>query len=341
MPIKLIPPRKGFSPYYYGRGTYLGVFVDRSTRCLRSSLAKRVIKKWEDEIERGVFGAESGPTFLSAALAYKKAGGDARPLAKLIAHFKEDPIQPTDLPRGTTLQQHWQNKVDTAAAELFPTHSAATRNREVYTPVSSVLKHAGHDFRIRRPKGSRGRVLTSWLWPDEAGRLFDAGRSIDPEFGALLVFLCYTGCRLSEALKLRCEDLRIGEAEAFIPTTKNGEPRRVFLPPVVVAELANHPRGLDRPQERVFRYAKSGRLYALLSDAAKQAKVTLPERSAFHIFRHTYGTWMRRFAGADTKTLVDTGTWKSFQSANRYAHSVVSEEAKLAERLPVPQKKSQ
>src|SRR4051812_40444308 len=99
MPIKLIPPRQGFSPYYYGRGTHIGVFVDRSTKCLRPALAKRVIQKWEREIESGVFDkkADNGPTFLSAALAYKKAGGDERPVAKLIAYFGEVQLRPKDL----------------------------------------------------------------------------------------------------------------------------------------------------------------------------------------------------------------------------------------------------
>ena len=76
MPIKLIPPRKGFSPYCYGRGTYLGVFVNRSTKTDRLPLAKRVIKQWENEIERGRFAADKGPTFLSAAVSYMQAGGE-------------------------------------------------------------------------------------------------------------------------------------------------------------------------------------------------------------------------------------------------------------------------
>lgn len=329
MPIKLIPPREGFSPYFYGRGTHLGVFVDRSTKCVRPALAKRVIKEWEDQIERGRFAAKTGPTFLSAALAYKQAGGDERFIAKLIAHFKDKPLSEID-----------QGEVDAAALTLFPDHSPATRNREVYTPVSAVLKQAGFDFRLKRPKGSRGRELTGWLWPEEAERIFEEGRKLDREFGALLVFLCYTGCRINEALKLKCEDLRLAEAEAFVGRTKNGDPRRVFLPPVIVAELANHPRGLDRPGERVFRYAKSGRLYALLDKAATAAKITMPDREAFHIFRHTYASWMRRFAGADTKALVGTGAWRSEQSASRYAHSVVSEDAKLAALLPVGKTKA-
>jgi integrase len=325
MPIKLIPPRKDFSPYYYGRGTYLGVFVNRSTRTDRSQVAKRVIKEWELEIERGRFDTK-GETFMSAAVAYMKVGGDRRPIAKLIAHFGDKP-----------LKEIRQQEIDAAATCLFPTHSAATRNREVYSPVSAVLKQAGFDFRIRRPKGSRGRELTGWLWPEQAELLLAEAYHIDAEFGLLCLFLLYTGLRLSEGtLRFTCDRLRLSEAYAFIPTTKNGEPRPVFLPPHVIAALANHPRGLARGSERVFRHRPGGRLYKLLYRTAEAAGVLLPDREAFHIFRHTYASWMRRYAGSDTKGLVATGAWKSEQSASRYAHTVVSEEAKRAELLPTP-----
>ncbi len=324
MPIKLIPPRPGFSPCYYMRGTYLGVFTDRSTGTDRKAVALKVIKQRESDIERGRFDAKAGPTFMSAAVAYMKANGETRFVGKLIEHFGETPLADID-----------QGAVDQAALDLFPAHSAATRNREVYTPVSAVLKSAGVEFKLRRPKGSRGRELTGFLWPEQAEAMFDAARVIDQEFAAFIVFLCYTGCRMSEGLKIKCDDLRLAEAEAFVPTTKNGEPRRVFLPPVVVAELGNHPKGCDRSGKRVFRFTKSGRLYTLLKKTAKAAGVVLPEDQAFHVFRHTYGAWMRRFAGSDTSGLVATGAWKSKQAAGRYEHAVVSEEARRAVMLPV------
>ncbi len=324
MPIKLIPPRKGFSPCFYGRGTYLGVFVNKTTGVTGAQLAKRIIKGWEDEIERGRFAKAVGPTFSAAAVRYMEAGGDKRFIAKLVVHFGDKLLAEFD-----------QGVVDAAALTLYPAHAAATRNREVYTPISAVLKSAGIEFKIKRPKGSRGQELTGWLWPEEAERMFKAARKIDPEFGALLVFFCYTGCRLNEALKLTCNNLRLAEAEAFVPKTKNGEPRRVHLPPVVVAELANHPRGVQRAGERVFRWVKSGRIYKMLQATAKAAGVTMPKREAFHLFRHTYGTWMRRFDGADTTGLVATGAWKSKQSAARYEHAVVNEEARRADLLPV------
>jgi integrase len=324
MPIILIEPRPGKTPYYAGRGKHLGVRVDRSTKARTAAQARKVIRKWERDIESGVFAVKGTKTFAGAALRYMQQGGDPRPVGPLLEFFKETPVPAID-----------QDAIDDCALSLFPTQSAATRNREVYTPVSAILKGAGCEFKIRRPKGSRGETLMGWLWPEEAERLFAAADKISAEFGLLCRVLCYTGMRLSECLHgFTINGLRLSEGFAFVPKTKNGKPRPIHLPPHIVAALANHPRGLERPGETVFRYHKGGALYDMLKDAAKAAAVTLPRRSAFHIFRHTYGTWMRRYGGLDTRGLVGTGAWDSEQSAARYAHTVTSEDARRADLLP-------
>ena len=188
MPLKLVPPRKGKTPFWYVRGTYLGQFVDRSTKTDRKAVARKFIEKWQQEIECGEFADEGEPTFLSAAVNYLRHHGPARPVHRLIEHFGEKPLRQID-----------QAEIDAAALALFPSHSPATRNREVYTPVSAILKRAGIETKIKRPKGSRGRELTGWLWPEEAARLFKAADALDAEFGLLCRFLCYTGLRLKEA----------------------------------------------------------------------------------------------------------------------------------------------
>lgn len=324
MPIVLIKPRPGKTPYFAARGKYLGVRVDRSTKARTAAQARKVIRKWEREIESGVFAVKGAKTFAGAALRYMQQGGDPRPVGPLLEFFKETLIDAMD-----------QEAIDDCALSLFPTQAAATRNREVYTPVSAILKGAGREFRIKRPKGSRGEMLMGWLWPEEAERLFLAADKRGAEFGLLCRVLCYTGMRLTEALhRFTIDGLRLSEGFAFVPKTKNGKPRPIHLPPHVVAALANHPRGLERPGDRVFRYHKGGALYEMLDAAAKEAGVTLPRRSKFHIFRHTYGTWMRRYGGLDTRGLVGTGAWDSEQSASRYAHTVTSEDARRADLLP-------
>ena len=74
----------------------------------------------------------------------------------------------------------------------------------------------------------------------------------------------------------------------YRPKTKNDDPRNVFLPPQLIVDLANHPRGLDRgSKERLFRFHISGHLRDMLWDALTAAGVfaSLPPRQrGFHFF---------------------------------------------------------
>lgn len=324
MPLTLKPPRQGKTPYWSVRGTYLGVYVDRSTGFTQGEKAKanKLLRKWKEEIERGEFSRPGDPTFLSAAVAYMQGGGERRYLEPLINHFGEKLLQRID-----------QAAIDGAAAKLYPDASPATRNRHVYTPITAVLHHAGIQMAVKRPKGADGEKRTTWLWPEDAFRLFRAAGEIDEEFRIFLMVLCYCGPRLSEALyEMVCDGVRIGESFAYIGHTKNGEPLAVHLPPEVVAALANHPRGLERRGERVFRFGKNGRLYNLMRKTKESAGLGWV---SFHVLRHTYGTWMRRYAGLDTRGLVGTGRWADEDSVRRYTHVVASEESRRADMLPV------
>ena len=320
--LELKPPRKGKTPYWSVRGTYLGQYVDRSTKTAERRKAAKVLAKWKEEIERGEFSRPGDPTFLSAAVAYMQGGGERRFLEPLISHFGEKLLQRLD-----------QAAIDSAAAQLYPDASPATRNRQVHTPVAAVLHHAGIRMAIKRPKGAEGQKRTTWLWPEDAFALFRAAGEVDEEFRIFLIVLCYCGPRLSEALyEMLCDGVRLSESFAYIGHTKNGEPLAVHLPPEVVAALANHPRSLDRKGERVFRFGKNGYLYTLMRETKEKAWLSWV---TFHTLRHTYGTWMRRYAGLDTRGLVGTGRWADEDSVRRYTHVVASEESRRADMLPV------
>jgi integrase len=194
-----------------------------------------------------------------------KAGGDGKYLAPLIKHFLHTPLAEID-----------QIMIDHAAAELYPMATTATRNRQVYTPVSAVLKRAGVERKIKRPKGWRGRKLTHWLSPEQALGIFEATARIDAppdtrtRFRIFLRVLCYTGMRMSEPLKLRKADVDLGAATARLRDTKNGRDRLVYLPPVVVDELRLLPGGLDGDGRHA-----GGRLRDLFKATLKKAGVVL------------------------------------------------------------------
>lgn len=146
-----------------------------------------------------------------------KAGGDRRFLKPLIEHLRHMPLADID-----------QVAIDNVAANLYPGAPPATLNRQVYTPISAVLKRAGIERQIKRPKGWRGRKLTFWLTPDQAFAVFTtiegiaAPAATRAAFRVLLTLLCYTGMRLGDALGLTWDrvDLDARAPAAHLPVTK-------------------------------------------------------------------------------------------------------------------------
>jgi integrase len=115
----------------------------------------------------------------------------------------------------------------------------------------------------------------------------------------------------------------------------------------IVGPLEAH---LERsPGDRLFKFRDGGHFKHLLL-RAKLAACGLPcpvrrptgwrppeYRLAFvgfHTFRHTWATWMRRYAGADVQGLVATGNWRDPRSAQRYSHVVPRDEWDRVDNLP-------
>jgi integrase len=367
MPLKLIPPRPGKTPNYTVRGTYLRVYVERTAGTPEKKLAGQVLKGIERAIERGeyaatpkpVLEATRPPTFADAALAYLRAGGEAKYLSDIIeltgAHALRDKL----------LTEIDQIAIDNAARALYPDAPATTTNRQFYTPVSAVMKRAGIEREVKRPKGWRGSKATEWLEPEQAFPLIDAAYELEPEFGLFCLTLLYTGMRLGEPIKSRLRDLKLGEALLYVPSTKNDDPRPVHLPPVLVEAFRDQPPRMGRPRkadgeplakgaagqsrrdvgvpfldrdpdEKLFRFHIGGRLRKLLALAMKNAGLKFARRQGgFHLFCHTYGTWMTRYGELDTYGLVRTKRWKDPASADRYNHTMASPEARRADLMPV------
>ncbi len=350
MPLKLIPPRAGKTPYWAVRGTYLKVYVDRSSGTDRKSVALQQLRELERKIERGEYPEKradpAAPTFLSAAVAYMRAGRCRLHMAKLISHFGEMLLTDID-----------QAAIDGAALEIFPAASPATRNRKVYTPVSAVLRHAGVRIELKRPKGAKGRVRTDFMTPEDAGAIIAAAEKRDPAFALLLKFLLYTGVRIGEAMALRWEDTVLDDRLARIRTSKNGDPRTMLLRTDLAAGLIAH-RG-DARHGPVFVFTRGGGLKDRLVRARLEAcGVPVPKRRqdapassrrpplcrlswvTFHTFRHTWATWIRRYGGLDEIGLVATGNWRDARSARRYAHAVAREEWSKVDLLPSIERQS-
>ena len=324
--LKLYPPDDRH-PTWRVRGTYLRTSVDRATGTTEKAVAQKLLKRWKDDIERGAYTRPEGPTWATAALSYVKNGKDKYFIGRLTEHFG-----------NKLLETFTQNDIDEAASKLYPLGTPSTRNRAVYTPVMAVLNHAGFPCvrnaagglqKIRRPKGAQGESRLCWLTPDQADALIAAARmramrtgaNCDRRFCVLLQFLLYTGLRLGEATSVRAVDLDLDRGFCYVGHTKNGQPRGVHLPPHLADELRRLP---PRNNGRMFSQVRSFQLREL----ADMAGVLIPEGVAYHILRHTFGSWARRYGGLDTSGLVATGAWKSRSAAMVYEHADTTEEAR-------------
>jgi integrase len=346
VPLTLRPPRKGRTPNYEIRGTYLGVRVECSSGTHKRSVALQEIKRIEAVIEEHrQYPAPDPkphtgePTFLSAAVAYMRSGGERCYMSPLLKHFGEKPLPEID-----------QAAIDDAAKTLLPHGAPDYQNRRIYTPVSAVLHHALGDKcpPIKRPKGSKGRERKEIMWPDDALAVVDEADKIDPEFGLYLLVLLYSGIRKSEGLKAMSVDTQPDDLALWLRTSKNGDPRMLKLREDIAGRLRRHLEA-HPGRERLFRFKDGGHFKHLLLRATMAAcALPCPVRRptgwkkpkfrlgfiTFHVFRHTWATWMRMYGGADVQGLASTGNWRDVRSVQRYSHVVPRDEWDRVNNLP-------
>lgn len=264
--------------------------------------------------------------------------GQRRHIARLIKHFGETPLS------GMT-----QDKIDAGALEIAPHVSAPSRSVYVYGPTSAILHRALGDRcpSIRHTYGGKSKERTDFMWPDDAFAILAEADKIDAEFGLYLRMLLYTGIRKSEGLNLLAADVRPEERAAWLKTSKNEDPRMLKLRNDLIGPLFKH---LERHTgERLFRFKKGGHFEHMLVRATMAAcGLDCPKRRpdkwvrpqyrlrfvTFHVFRHTWATWMRRYGGADVQGLVATRNWRNERSARRYAHVVQRDEWDRVDSLP-------
>lgn len=324
MPLRLY--RKRGSPNWYVRGTVRGVTVDESSGVADKQVAEtiRARREWES-LQASIFGRKTTATFLEAAVGYMEAGGERRFLGPLVKHFGT-----------TTLARIDQTAIDRAATVLYPDASAATLNRQVYTPVSAALKFAAKrgmcDFRqLDRPRQPRGRIRS--LAPAEADRLIEScAKHLKP----LVVFLFYTGCRLSEGLYLDWQQVDLTRGEVQFLQTKNGASRGVPLHRRAQAALL----ALPHRTGEVFR-RPDGEPYARKEDGGGQIKTAFNgacRRAGIsdfspHDCRHTWATW-HYAANRDLAALMYLGGWQTEKMVLRYTHVNVGHLATSISALP-------
>lgn len=330
MPLKLKRyPTRG--PNWYLRGTVRGIRIFETAGTDDRQAAEAIrIKRETEVLNRSIFGAGATVTFAEAAASYLEQGGEARFLGHedpatgkwsgLIGHFGRVAISAIG-----------QQEADEAAMRLYPGTAAATRRRQLYVPLKAILNHAAERGwlnvpKINAPKVKRRQV--DWATPDYVSKLLP---HCAPRLRRFVVLIVYTGARLAEALRVNWDrDIDLTGRHLTLRRTKNGKLRTCHIPDPLLIELASVPD--NERTGPLFIWSDKCHVYGPLKTACRNAK--LPYLSPHKLGRHTYATWLRRYAKRDLKGLQEDGGWDSINSVAIYAHVVPGETAIAVGLLP-------
>jgi integrase len=302
---------------YHYRGTVAGRRLRGSTGTEKKAAAQRFISDIEDKQWKGHFdGPGAVLTFSQAAILYREAGKPDRFLDQIEVYWKDTLVK--DINAGM---------VRKAAIALYPTATAATRNRHVIVPTQAIINHAAEMELCNHLKVKRFSVETkkktpaTWEWV-QAFMLH-----ANPHLAALCCFMFLTGARVSEAVDLRWGDVDLSAATALIRQTKVGKERTAHMPPALVVAIANIQSNRN-PDDKVFKYSTRSTVKPQWNKVFKRAKI-IP--LTFHACRHGFATALLH-KGVDPITVAKLGGWASAQLVfETYGHA--KEEKTLANLL--------
>lgn len=139
----------------------------------------------------------------------------------------------------------------------------------------------------------------------------------------LTIFCALTGCRFSEAARLKWEHIDFSRSRSLFPETKNRESREVHLADPIIEML--HRRGPGSPGMHVFLngkgepYTEPPWKFRTVVEALELNKERdKRDRVSFHTLRHTAATIAAR-QGTPLKDLQEMFGWKTPSMVFRYA----------------------
>jgi integrase len=301
MPLKLYTRGK----IWHYRGTVAGRRLRGSCQTADKAIAARQVAEIEAREWRGNFdGSAAVLTFAQAASLYRKAGKSTLNLAPVEDYFKDKLVK--DINGGAIKQM---------AIELFPHYSGASKNRVAIVPAQAIINHAAElqlcpSIRVKRfDEETKAKTPATMEWV----RAFMAAAS--PNLGAYALFMYLTGCRPSEGINVKWDDIDLEARTVLLRETKGGTERSANLPVPLVVVLANLPKVKGRG---VFVYQSYGDFQHAWDDAIERAGI---KRLTPHCCRHGFATGLLR-RGVDVLTVAWLGGWKDAgQVLRTYGHA--------------------
>lgn len=226
----------------------------------------------------------------------------------LIGYFGEkNPVSSINTAAVTDLKFYLRDEVG---------NSPATINRKL-AALSRLIRHAyDHEIILKRPKIEyleEGPGRSRFLTPEEEQRLFEP---MNLHHRAYAAFLLYTGCRVSEALNLRWQDITQDGRVTFVDT-KNGDVRTVPLVSRAKASLQyTKGEGWSAPFSRI----NYDSFHSGWQRAKKLAGLGDDSEVVPHVLRHTCASRLAQSGKVDLYRIRDWLGHHSIRVTERYAH---------------------
>lgn len=164
---------------------------------------------------------------------------------------------------------------------------------------------------VKTPKVNN--VIVRYLTAEQQTRLLE---QLPVAYHAIALTAMHTGLRQGELLRLTWPDVDWNVGVLTVQESKAGERRRIPMNSTVVGLLSElKARNTEEPAEEVFPH--DGRYLRRAFTKAVKAAGLAPFR--FHDLRHTFASRLA-MQGANDRTLMALGGWRSPAMLTRYAH---------------------
>ncbi len=156
-------------------------------------------------------------------------------------------------------------------------------------------------------------VLVRYLTSKQEAELLE---HLPPAYHAVVITAMHTGLRQGELLRLEWSDVDWNAGILTVQEPKEGERRRIPMNSTVVGLLlAQQQSQMPGPSDRIFPH--DARYLRRAFKRAVKASGLAPLR--FHDLRHTFASRLA-MRGANDRTLMALGGWRSPAMLSRYAH---------------------
>lgn len=247
-------------------------------------------------------------TFADAVGIYIESGNSTKFLAPIVKVIGLKPAR--DVDQSDCLQ---------VAREVYPERTAATVNRQVFTPICAVLRFVGIAPVLKRPKGHDAlpTVDKTELPPD--GWFDVVLEHLSPKNRALMLLIYLHGLRIGEALKRKPDDLDPKRWTLALSPTKDGKPYTIKLSEPVIDAI----KAYDwRKGKWLFGTKERSNVSRDFRKACEKANVRT--YGTHKIGRHSFAANVLA-EGKSLPYLMQAGRWASLKAVARYAHLAKSE----------------